>query len=64
MKQVRFKENTNLVVKVTEEGLLISPEKQTRKGWEQQFKSSKKRYKNPSLLGEFPNDFDKDKWNF
>lgn len=62
IQQVGFKENTNLVFKVTEEELLISPEKQAREGWEQKFKSFKKSLKNSSLLGEFPNEFDNDEW--
>ena len=64
IQQVGFKENTDLVFKVTEEGLLISPEKQARAGWEQKFKSSKKGVKKPSLLGEFSNEFDKDEWTW
>lgn len=64
VQQVGFKENTNLVFKVIEGGLLIAPEQQAREGWEQKFKPSKKRLKNPSLLGEFPNEFDKDEWKW
>jgi antitoxin MazE len=63
IQQIGFKKNTNLVFKVTEDGLLISSEKQARNGWEQKFKSSEK-IKNPSLLGEFPNEFDKDEWEW
>ena len=54
----------NLVFKVTQDGLLISPEKKAREGWEQKFKPSKKRLKNPSLLGELSNEFDKDEWEW
>jgi antitoxin component of MazEF toxin-antitoxin module len=32
IQQVGFKENMDLVFKVTEEGLLISPEKQAKEG--------------------------------
>lgn len=64
IQQVGFKESTDLVFKVTEEGLLISPEKQAREGWEQKFKSSKKELKKHSLLGEFSNEFDKDEWEW
>lgn len=64
LEQVGFKENMDLVFKVTEEGLLISPEKQTREGWEQKFKSSKRQTKKSFLLGEFSNDFDKDEWEW
>lgn len=59
-----FKENRNLVFNVREDGLMISPEKQAREGWERKFKSSKKRRKKPSLLGEFPNEFDEDEWKW
>ena len=64
IQQIGFKKNMNLVFKVTEDGLLISSEKQAREGWEQKFKSSKKRLENPSLLEEFPNEFDKDEWEW
>jgi antitoxin MazE len=62
IEQVGFKENMDLVFKVTKEGLLISPEKQAREGWEQKFKSSKRELKKPSLLGAFSNEFDKEEW--
>lgn len=52
----------DLVFKITEEGLLISPEKQTREGWEEKFKSAKEELKKLSLLDNFSNDFDKDGW--
>lgn len=64
IQQVGFKKNTDLVFKVTEKGLLISPEKQAREGWEQKFTSSKKGLKKPSLLGEFSNEFDKNEWTW
>lgn len=64
IQQLGFKENTELIFKVTEDGLLISSKKQAREGWEQKFKSSKKRLKKTSLLGEFPNEFDKDEWEW
>jgi len=54
----------NLVFTVTEEGLLISPKKQVRAGWEQKFESPEKRLKNPSLMGDFQNEFDKDEWEW
>jgi antitoxin component of MazEF toxin-antitoxin module len=61
--QVGFKENMDLVFRVTEEGLLISPQKQAREGWEQKFKSSKEGLKKTSLL-DFSNEFDKDEWEW
>ncbi len=64
LQEIGFKKNMNLVFNVTEDGLLISSEKQAREGWEQRFKSSKKRLENLSLLGEFPNEFDKDEWEW
>lgn len=64
IQQMGFDKEMNLVFKVTEEGLLISSEKRAREGWEQKFKSSKKAIKNPSLLGDFPNEFDKDEWEW
>lgn len=64
IQQVGFKENMDLVFKVTEEGLLIAPERQAREGWEQKFKSSKKGLTKSYLLDEFPNEFDKDEWQW
>ncbi len=64
IQQVGFKENMELVLKVTKEGLLISPEKRAREGWEQKFKSPIKEPKKPSLLGDFPNEFDRDEWEW
>lgn len=61
LQQVGFKEDTDLVFKVTEEGLLISPEKKAREGWEQAFKPTKKKLRKSSSLrefSEFPNEFD------
>lgn len=66
IQQIGFKKNMNLVFKVTEEGLLISPEKQSREGWEQKFKSAENesKPKNLLLLGDFQNEFDKDEWEW
>ena len=64
IQQVGFKENVDLIFKVTEEGLLISSKKHAREGWEQKFKSSKKGLKKPFLLGDFSNEFDKDEWEW
>ncbi len=64
IQQAGFKENMDLVFKVTKEGLLISPEKQAREGGEQEFKAPKKKRKEPSLLGEFSNHFDEDDWEW
>lgn len=64
IQQIGFEKNMNLVFKVTEDGLLISSEKQARDGWEQKFRSHEERLENPSLLGEFQNEFDKDEWKW
>jgi len=64
IQQAGFNKDTDLVFKVTQEGLLISPKKQVREGWENKFKPSKQKSKNPSLLGEFSNEFDKDEWKW
>lgn len=62
IQQLGFNTSMNLIFKVTEDGLLISPEKKAREGWEQKFKSNKK--SPASILGEFPNEFDKDEWTW
>lgn len=54
IQQAGFKEDMDLVFKITQDGLLISPEKQAREGWEQQFKP----------LAAFSNEFDKDEWEW
>lgn len=64
IQQVGFKENMDLVFRVTDEGLLITPEKNAREGWEQKFKSPKKEPKKGTLLGDFSNEFDKDEWKW
>lgn len=64
IQQIGFKKDMNHFFKVTEEGLLISSEKQARDGWEQKFRSPEKGLKNPSLLGEFQNKFDQDEWEW
>lgn len=64
IRQIGFKKDMDLIFKVTEDGLLISSEKQNRDGWEQKFKSHEKILKNHFLLGEFQNEFDKDEWKW
>ena len=64
IQEVGFKENMDLTFKVTAEGLLISPAKQARAGWEQKFKSSKQGRKKTSLLEDFSNEFDEDEWEW
>lgn len=60
--QVGFKEDTNLVFKVTDEGLLIAPEHTVRQGWDEAFKAANKQEK--SLMGHFSNTFDEDEWQW
>ena len=64
IQQIGFKKDMNLVFKVTEEGLLISSDKQVREGWEQKFSSPEKKLKDPLLMGEFQNEFDKEEWEW
>lgn len=60
--QVGFKSDTPLQFKITEEGLLISPTHQTRKGWKDAFESSPK---NPLLIGnDIVNQFDQEEWEW
>lgn len=62
IQQLGFKANMNLVFKVTRNGLMISPEKLVRAGWQQKFKPSKRKTKDISLIGECSNEFDEDEW--
>ena len=60
--QVGFKEDTDLVFKVTNEGLLIAPVKLARNGWEEAFNDSPKEC--PLMGDHFMNEFDKDEWKW
>lgn len=62
--QAGFKENMELTFKVTDEGLLIAPVRNSREGWEEAFKASRKGQKEPLLLGETVNTFDQDEWEW
>ncbi len=70
IQQVGFKEDTNLVFKVTDAGLLISPVREPREGWEEAFKTTSKKQSNKQqkeqmLMGDnIVNDFDKDEWTW
>ncbi len=64
LEQVGFKEDTNLLFKVTGEGLLITPAKIAREGWEEKFKPIKKSSKERTLMGDFANEFDVDEWKW
>ncbi len=63
--QVGFKEDMDLVFKITNEGLLISPIKSPRKGWAESFKMAEKDGKADLLLGEeIINYFDEEEWEW
>jgi len=62
--QAGFKEDMNLVFTVTKEGLLISPEKKAREGWEQKFNPSLQKTKESERIDDFSNEFDKDEWKW
>ena len=61
--QVGFDAQTDLAFKVTEEGLLITPIRHCREGWEKAFKKSPKCQKAP-LFEEIVNEFDQSKWQW
>lgn len=61
IEQVKLTDEVEL--KVTNEGLLISPISSRRKGWEEQFKKAGKK-NNKLILGEIENDFDKKEWTW
>ncbi len=61
--QIGFKEDTHLVFKITDEGLLICPSRTPREGWSESFKKASKN--DPLLIGEeIVNKFDKDEWEW
>lgn len=61
--QVGFKEDTKLAFKITKEGLLISPIRENRGGWDEAFKTAGNDQKDIPLFGEdIVNEFDKDEW--
>ena len=61
--QVGFKEDTDLLFKVTDEGLLISPINHSREGWAECFKAAQK--EEDLLMGtEMTNQFDQDEWEW
>lgn len=63
--QVGFTEETILAFKVAKEGLLLSPVRQVREGWEDAFKASSKDKKEQLLLSDsLENSFDKDEWEW
>lgn len=64
LEQVGFKEDTNLIFSATNKGLLISPEKKPREGWEDKFKLSKKQPEEPLLMEDISNEFDEGEWKW
>lgn len=64
IEQLGFKKDTDLEFKVTDKGLLITPKRQHREGWEKAFKSAQRGKKEQLLMGEFDTQFDKDEWEW
>jgi antitoxin MazE len=63
--QLGFKVNTDLVFKVTGQGLLISPARHAREGWAEAFKEKQKGQKRQLLMGEkIVNQFDEEEWEW
>lgn len=59
--QVGFHEKMELMLTVTDNGLLISPSKSPREGWAKAFGSSSKKQKEPLLMGDnISNQFDEE----
>lgn len=59
--QTGLTQETPLSFKVVDDGLLISPTKKKREGWEAAFKAAKGK-KMKLLLGDDPNQFDSEDW--
>ena len=59
----QVKLNDEVELKVTDEGLLISPVSSKRKDWEEKFKKAGKK-KNALILGNMNNEFDKGEWTW
>lgn len=60
--QIGFKEETELELRIVDEGLLITPVRSSRKGWAEAFKEGEKEN---LLMGEkITNKFDKDEWEW
>lgn len=63
--QIGFKEDTVLVFKVTDEGLLIAPSGSCRQGWTEAFEAPQKGSSEDLLMGEkIINQFDQDEWEW
>ncbi len=65
LQQARLEEE--VILEVSDNGLLVKPEKQkrkTREGWEQQFKKVLKGKQQENLWSNLSNDFDKDEWTW
>lgn len=60
-----FTPDTDLVFKIVNEGLLISPTSHSRAGWAEAFKHPHIDQKEPLLMGEkIGNRFDEDEWEW
>lgn len=64
LQQLGFTEKTSLAFHVTEQGLLIAPDKQVREGWTEQFKTTKKGVPESLLIDDITNAFDRDEWEW
>lgn len=63
--QLGFKLDTDLIFKVIDEGLLVSPTQHIRAGWAEAFKSACEDQKEPLLMEEYlANHFDEDEWEW
>ncbi|MCE5316476.1 MAG: AbrB/MazE/SpoVT family DNA-binding domain-containing protein [Parachlamydia sp.] len=62
--QAGFNVNTDLAFKVTEEGLLITPVRNCREGWEKAFNKTRQGRKEKLLLEDIPNEFDETEWQW
>lgn len=62
--QMGFQKDSDLVFKVTDEGLLISNKRKSREGWEEAFKKSRKNKRKQLLMGEINNKFDESEWEW
>lgn len=68
--QLGLTENTDIELKITDNGLLISPVRHRREGWADSFKllhkkNKKSCKKEPLLMGDnISNEFDKDEWEW
>jgi len=58
----QFDLKEEIILESTDKGILISPAKTPRQGWEEQFKSSVKKPGKVDAWNNFPNNFDEEEW--